>query len=253
MVKINNTNPFNAPVYHKETVTSTMDISRDLAACGEAHGTVITADFQNSGRGRIKGRSWQMESKTNLPFTILLRFPSINNIPKALTLRTGLAVSFAIEDFTPSLKDKVQIKWPNDIMINGKKAAGILCEADDRVVRIGIGVNVAQKEFPSELREKAISVSLAAGTDIAPEDRYKLLEKILANLYSELETGTDWKTRIEKRLYKKGEQVLFIEGAAGSGKEVKGTLTGINKDGELLIQSNKEKKLHTLITGELIL
>ena len=248
-------NPFNAPVYHTETLGSTMEVSRQLASKGEMHGTVITADFQEKGRGRIRGRSWQMERKTSLPFTILLRFPCIKDIPQALTLRAGLAASLAIEDFAPSLAGRVKIKWPNDIVTDNKKMAGILCEAGGGTVHVGIGINFAQKDFPSSLAKKAISVSLAAGVDIDPEKRFCLLEKILASLYSELytEKGKDWRYRLQQRLYKKDEMVTFIEGEAGSGKEIHGQLSGIGENGELLIVPAGEKEPSSFFSGELLL
>jgi BirA family biotin operon repressor/biotin-[acetyl-CoA-carboxylase] ligase len=243
-------NPFNAPVYHEESVSSTMEISRSLAAQGAPHGTVIAADFQSEGRGRIQGRFWRMEKEMSLPFTVLLRYSRIEDIPAALTLRTGLAVSLAIEDFEPVLRDKALVKWPNDIIIGGKKAAGILCEGDG-TVHIGIGINFAQKDFPAELREKAVSIALAAGSDYTPEQRFVLLEKILSRLYDELNGANDWKSRLEQRLYKKDEQVVFIEGAAESGKEVRGRLTGIGEGGELLITADGETPARSFITGEL--
>ena len=232
-------NPFDACVYYEEVVGSTMDVSRKLAAAGEAHGTVIVADYQSAGRGRIKGRVWRMESKVNLAFTILLRFPCTEKIPQAITLRAGLAVSLAIEDFAPSLKDRVKVKWPNDVLIDRKKAAGILCEASDGIVHIGIGVNVGQKEFPVELEQKATSITLAARNVHCTlynehQDRFLLLEKILNKLYTEL-YSIDWKCRLEKRLYKTGEQVLFTEGAADSGNKIEGILCGISEMGEILI------------------
>jgi BirA family transcriptional regulator, biotin operon repressor / biotin---[acetyl-CoA-carboxylase] ligase len=258
-------NPFNAPVYHEETVSSTMDVSRKLARenspCDTPNGTVILADFQESGRGRKQDRKWEMERGANLSFTILLKFSAIEEIPPALTLRAGLAVCLAIEDFEPCLQGLCLIKWPNDILIksvNGggyKKAVGILCEADGGNVHLGIGINTAQKEFPPHLREKAVSIALAAGRDISQEERFELLEKILSRLYNELnaETADNWKPRLEQKLYKKDEQVLFIEGAAGSGKEVKGRLAGITDIGELLIIPDGETNPHSFITGELIL
>ena len=250
-------NPFNAPVYHAETVTSTMDISRELAAAGKPHGTVIIADFQEAGRGRIRDRSWKMEEKEGLSFTLLLRFPRIKDIPGALTLRVGLAVSLAIEDFIPSLKDEVMVKWPNDIIINSKKAAGILCEANDGIVHIGIGINIAQKEFPVTLRQKATSIAIAAGMEIAPGERFCLLEKILVRL-TELQTadgGDVWRSRLEQRLFKNGEQVVFVEGAAYGenqcGNAVSGRMTGIGPGGELLIIPNGETEVRSFISGEL--
>ena len=271
-------NPFNAPVYHEETVTSTMDISRRIALNGEKSGTVITADVQEEGRGRIRGRFWRMEKNQSLAFTILLRYGQIENIPRALTLRTGLAVSLAIEDFISYLKNaeyqnsqnaqinadkpiNILVKWPNDIMINSKKAGGILCEADGGNVYIGIGINVSQNNFPSHLSEKAVSIAFASGININPQDNLELLEKILSRLYDELadekideteNSGIDWKSLLEKRLYKKGEQVIFLEGAADSGREVRGRLTGITDEGELLIIPEGETKPRAFISGELI-
>jgi len=254
MTKLEIKNPFNAPVYHEETVTSTMDVSRALSDSGEPHGTVITTDFQEAGRGRGQDRSWQMNRLENLPFTIMLRYQDIENIPQALTLRTGLAISFAVEDFAPSLRGKVKIKWPNDIMIGDKKNSGVLCEAARGTVHIGVGINVAQREFPPHLREKAVSIALAEDRDIAPGERFSLLEKILKNLYDELEVshGMSWKFRLEERLYKKDECVVFIEGAAGSGKKTEGRLAGITDGGELLILPEGEKNPRSFITGELI-
>jgi BirA family transcriptional regulator, biotin operon repressor / biotin---[acetyl-CoA-carboxylase] ligase len=257
-------NPFNAPVYHEDTVDSTMEVSRMLARRGEPHGTAIAADFQRAGRGRVKGRSWNMEKGSNLAFTILLRFPGIESIPRALTLRAGLALSLAIEDFAPVLAGRVLIKWPNDILIAGsaQKLAGILAEADGGVVHIGMGVNVAQKQFPDFLRNKATSISLAMGAaadrEITAKERFTLLETILACLYNEIETANGeaaggWKSRIESRLYKKGEQISFAEGAADSGNIVSGILTGIGPGGELLITPSGGGEPRSFTAGELVL
>jgi len=276
-------NPFDAPVFFIETVSSTMDISRQLASEGAAHGAVVTADFQEAGRGRIQGRSWEMDRGASLPFTILLRYPRLEEIPSALTLRAGLAVSLAIEDFaSQSIENNellnVKVKWPNDIMIGGKKAAGILCEANDGDVHLGIGINITQSEFPVHLRGKATSIreQLAGSSEqlaISNEQlaknieqlagsgerftksdaRFLLLEMVLARLHEELETekGKNWKSRLEQRLFKKGEQVVFAEGAADSGKIVKGCLAGIGEGGELLITSEGEIKTRAFIAGEL--
>jgi BirA family transcriptional regulator, biotin operon repressor / biotin---[acetyl-CoA-carboxylase] ligase len=259
-------NPFNAPVYYEETVSSTMDVSRNLARenspCGTPygapHGTVILTDFQEAGRGRKQDRRWEMERGENLSFTILFRFSGIEDIPPAITLRAGLAVCLAIEDFAPCLQNSCLVKWPNDIMIKPirgegyKKAVGILCEADGGNVHLGIGINTAQKEFPSHLRDKATSIALAVDRDISQDERYALLEKILLCLYNELNAANNWKPRLEQKLYKIDEQVLFIEGAADSGKEVKGRLAGITESGELLIVPNGETQARPFITGELV-
>lgn len=246
-------NPFGAPVYYLETVESTMEVSRELAQNGEPHGTVIAAGFQKKGRGRLSGRVWLTEKNENLLFTILLRYRCIENIPAAITLRAGIAVSHAVENYAVQLKGNVTVKWPNDIMIGNKKAAGILCEASSEgIVHIGIGVNFAQKQFPPSIEKKAASIAIAAGIDIAPNERFVLLEKILASFYCELAaTQESLKSRLEQRLYKKNEKVIFIEGAAGSGKEITGILCGITETGELLIKVDGEQEERSFITGEL--
>jgi len=253
-------NPFNAPVYHEDTVDSTMEVSRALARNGAPHGTVIAADFQSAGRGRLRERAWHAERGINLAFTILLRFSGVEGIPPALTLRTGLAVSLAIEDFAPALAGCVLIKWPNDIFIAQPsavgKAAGILTEADGGDARIGIGVNVGQKRFPDFLRGRAASIGLALNREIADGERYELLEKILTRLHAEIETSSrgaanDWRGRIEARLYQKGRPVCFVEGPAGSEKTVTGVLSGIGPGGELLLTPDGGSETLSFTTGEL--
>jgi len=251
-------NPFSAPVYHEETVTSTFDAARQLAKQGEVHGTVIAADFQEAGRGR-QNRPWAAEKGKNLLFTILLSYENISSIPVALTLRTGLAVSLAVEDLAPSLAGLVKLKWPNDVMIyavkdeTARKAAGILTETDGKNVFIGVGVNVSQREFPEEYRSKAISIAQAV-PDLAEDSRFSLLEKILVRLYEEIEAPNKpamWRERIMERLYKKGEAVIFAEGAADSNNLIEGTLSGIGPKGELLIIPGGEERERAFMTGEL--
>lgn len=248
-------NPFNAPVWYEETVASTMSSARVLAAEGAAHGAVISAGFQEQGRGRIPRRAWDMDRGTSLPFTILLRYGQSGDIPAALPLRVGLAAALAIEDFVPSLGGAVRVKWPNDIMIGSQKAAGILTEADGGLVFIGVGINVAQKAFPGFLRGKAVSISLAVGRDIPPDARFDLLEKTLTRLYEELENpgghSSGWRGRLEQRLYKKNERVRFVAGEAGSGRVVEGRLAGIGPGGELLITPEGEGEPRAFVTGEL--
>jgi len=254
-------NPFGAPVYHEEIVSSTMDAARAYAAANMAHGTVITADFQEAGRGRLK-RLWNNENGKNLLFTMLLRYKNFSDIPPAITLRTGLAVSFALEDFAPALCGLVKVKWPNDVMIgkNGntvmRKAAGILTETDGKNVFIGVGVNVAQKEFPAEYRSKAVSL-IHVLPDLDADARFPLLEKILERLYFEIEQPQDnlnsssWRQALSQRLYKKGEVVTFADGAAGSDRLITGILRGIGPGGELLIIPKGEEKEKSFTTGEL--
>ena len=248
-------NPFGAPVYHEETVSSTFDIARKFAVQGLPHGTVITADFQDAGRGR-QGRPWVNDRGKCLLFTILLRYGDFSSIPEALALRTGLAVSLAIEDLIPSLKGQVQIKWPNDVMVCSLKLAGILAEGDGNNVFVGVGVNVSQGEFPEECRSKAGSL-IQFAPDLNEDSRIILLEKILLWLHMEIEKPPGalqrhWQESLMGRLYKKGEIVTFVEGAAESSCLIEGTLSGIGSGGELLIIPKGEGKERAFVNGELL-
>jgi BirA family biotin operon repressor/biotin-[acetyl-CoA-carboxylase] ligase len=213
-----------------------------------------------------------MDRGQNLIFTILLRYPAYAAIPPALTLKTGLAVSLALEDFAPPLLGQIRVKWPNDLMIldkggEGRKAGGILTETEGPLVYAGIGVNLAQREFPKELRDKAVSLLTAledwgAGPAFPPpadpaEGPFagaprRLLEKILPRLWEELEGAPEpWKPRLEERLYRRGEPVTFAEGPAGPGRITKGRLAGIGEGGELLIVPEGAGEPRPFITGEL--
>jgi BirA family biotin operon repressor/biotin-[acetyl-CoA-carboxylase] ligase len=252
LLKLNN--PFGAPIYHEETVSSTFDLAHSFAGQDAPHGTVATTDFQEAGRGRLN-RPWVTERGKSLIFTIILRYAGASYIPKALTLRTGLAVSLAVEDLAPALTGSVRVKWPNDVMINARKAAGILTETDGKNVYIGVGVNVAQKEFPEQYRLKAGSI-IHSCPALAENARFTLLEKILLRLYQEIENQPPsmteaWQERLLDRLYKKGETVTFAEGAADSENLVEGVLSGLGPGGELLIIPKGEEKARAFINGEL--
>ncbi|MDR2738447.1 MAG: biotin--[acetyl-CoA-carboxylase] ligase [Treponema sp.] len=260
MKKIPLNNPFSAPVFYLETTLSTMLDARTLASRGEPHGSVVAAGVQDAGRGRTANRVWKAGKGQSLLFTILLRYPGGASFPPGITLRTGLALSLAIEDFAPPLKGLVQVKWPNDVMIplpgSGSnafgKAAGILTEGDGENVYIGIGVNVSQTEFPADIRNKAASIAPALGAPVSAA-RFRLLEAFLNRLHAELTSrqNGNWRERLEERLYMKGRRIRFIPGAAGSGKAVEGILRGIGPGGELLIQSRPGTESEAFVTGEL--
>jgi BirA family biotin operon repressor/biotin-[acetyl-CoA-carboxylase] ligase len=140
-----------------------------------------------------------------------------------------------------------------------------------------MGINMFQAEFPEAYRAKAVSIAMALGElssggfslhGPGPEGRLSLLEKILARLYRELASGEDplpggpaadaagesrpsWRSRLEERLYLKGEQVRFIPGGAGSGELVEGVLQGIGPAGELLILPQGAAEAQPFVTGEL--
>lgn len=273
MKKIDIRNPYGAPVYYCESVVSTMDTARILAAQDEPGGTVITADFQEKGRGR-QGRQWIDEKGRSLLFTVLLKYPDLVSVPKAITLRAGLAAALAVEDFIPELSGSVMVKWPNDLMLvhpqtgnAGKgrpacKTAGILAEYDGSAVFLGMGVNLSQRNFPPELQKKAGSL-LSFYTEEFPGSEipkflsdgsaaFVLLEKILSRFYAEFQDpAPDLRGRLESRLYMRGKPVVFAEGAADSRNLVSGILSGVNDEGGLLIVPDGESKARVFVNGEL--
>ncbi|MDR2149380.1 MAG: biotin--[acetyl-CoA-carboxylase] ligase [Spirochaetaceae bacterium] len=242
-------NPFGGPIFHFSRITSTMDKARQLVQCGQANGTVIVADEQSAGRGRRAGRKWLSPTASNLLFTVIVQVPVI---PAALSLRVGLALAQAIEDFVPALSGTVRIKWPNDCLIDKKKVAGILIESDGSTVFIGMGVNYSQQEFDPVLQEKATSIACACGMDMPPQARFVLLEAILHRFFDEMfASGTEWLKQVEKRLYRKGERVCFHAGGTELFTTVEGKIQGIGSGGELLIECDSGE-LQAFITGEIV-
>lgn len=156
-----NTKTTGQAIHFYETVESTQEIAHKLAREGAQEGTVVIAEQQSKGRGRL-GRAWESPKGTGIWMSIIVR----PNIPPyqapQLTLLTAVAIVQAIQQVTNL---RPEIKWPNDILINGKKLVGILTElqAEADVIQaiiIGIGINVNTKQFPEELKRKATSLLL---------------------------------------------------------------------------------------------
>ena len=161
------------PYLYAAATTSTQDILRD----GDyPHGAVAVAEHQTAGRGR-SGRSWDDAPSTALLFSVLLRPPVMAAVPQ-LSLVVGLAVAEAIEreSDVPAL-----VKWPNDVLIEGSKVAGILLEASggDVICGVGINVNQAEHDLPPVMRMPATSLQLAVGRRF---DRGILLASVLREL-----------------------------------------------------------------------
>jgi BirA family biotin operon repressor/biotin-[acetyl-CoA-carboxylase] ligase len=255
MKLLNIDNPFSAPVFFVEECDSTQIEARNLLAEKPPAGTVVTAAFQSKGRGRGTNRLWKAQAGENLLFTIVFPYENVSAIPKAFTLRVGLAVAEAISNFAPALEKRIRVKWPNDVMIGSKKVCGILAENDGKYILTGIGINLNQFEFPEEIKQKAVSIRQALCEEISAEssalESSKLLEKILPCLQKYVSADADnvWNAALQERLYKRGETVSFIPGQADSSEKVEGILQGIGANGELLIKTETEIK--SFVTGEL--
>jgi BirA family biotin operon repressor/biotin-[acetyl-CoA-carboxylase] ligase len=152
------------------SIGSTNDEAAAWARAGAPAGAVVVADEQTRGRGRL-GRRWHSPAGESLYYSVVLRPPLPPHRVPPLTLAAGVAVAEALLglDVTP------QLKWPNDVLLDGKKVAGVLTEMSsdlDRVhhVVVGIGVNLNTIEFPDELAAIATSVALARGAAVARAD-----------------------------------------------------------------------------------
>lgn len=221
-------NPFGGASLRARVTESTMADARRLAQDGYPSGTVIRADEQTEGRGRVDGRRWASPEGESLLCTVLLRMPPC----PGFTLRVGLAVAHAFDAWLPA-NARTRIKWPNDVLSasSGKKLAGILCENDGEVLYAGTGLNIAQTAFPPELARKATSLALEGCARLPPVD--ELLETYLACLRDALALD-DWQAAVTEKLLYRGERITFLAGDPGKHETLDGTIEGIGPAGELL-------------------
>ncbi|MGA3292642.1 MAG: biotin--[acetyl-CoA-carboxylase] ligase [Candidatus Acidiferrales bacterium] len=172
--------PFARRIYHFFKTDSTNSVALRLGEAGEPHGTIVLAEEQTAGRGRA-GRSWTSERSAGIYCSILLRPPVSPAHAPLLTLVAGLAARDAAADDLDALPD---IRWPNDLLVGGRKFCGILTEMHaepDRIhyAVIGIGVNVNQTKMPGELADTATSLRIATGK---VHSRLELLIRLLRHL-----------------------------------------------------------------------
>lgn len=157
---------FEDKVQHSFAIGSTNAAAMDSAAAGAPEGTVILAEEQTAGRGR-GGHTWHSESSVGIYCSVVLRPNLAPADALKLSLMTGLAVRTAIAEVTGMTAD---LRWPNDLLLNGKKCCGILVEMNAEVTRVryvvvGVGINVNHAEFPAELRELATSLRVESGRE----------------------------------------------------------------------------------------
>lgn len=166
-------------IEYYEALPSTNSEAKNLAREGCAEGTVVVAECQNGGRGRM-GRGWFSPGNKGLWFSVVLR-PPVNPVETPqVTMVAAVAVAAALREHAGV---PAGIKWPNDILLDGQKVCGILVELNaeaDRVnfmvAGVGLNVNIAREEFPPEIREIATSLQIAAGR---PVPRVPLLRALL--------------------------------------------------------------------------
>lgn len=233
------TGRFGRPIHWHRSLESTNTSARSLAAGGAEEGTVVVAERQSAGRGRL-GRSWDSPSGVNLYFSLVLR-PRLpmERIPQ-LTLLLAVALHRALTILDGGLRPA--IKWPNDIFVSGRKLCGILCEMQSEADRAhfvvaGIGINVNQPAFEGELEGTATSIRMETG-------RITSRPALLASVLNHLEPIYDrWQQEDDLSFVQRElEENAFLQGRRVSVERMRGTLegtvTGIAPTGELIITTS---------------
>lgn len=231
-----------APVYFTARTSSTMDDARRLVRQGAPSGTVVVTDFQTAGRGRRAGREWVSPPRESLMFTVALYEPED---PVTRSLVMAVAVSRMLEQ---QFSLDVAVKWPNDVLVRGRKICGILADHEGWLY-LGVGLNLWQTGFPAELAGTATSVAIETRSrpqrhTEALSDRDGLLCTVL-ELYRDVEP--EWHALLSRRLWMAGEEV---EVAVPYGPTLCGRLAGIADDGCLLVDTGR---LHRIAAGEVSL
>lgn len=231
-------------VLYFDTIDSTNTKAQELAEKGYPSGTLVVADKQESGKGR-RGRSWVSPSGTGIFMTLMIK-PDINpNNASMLTLVAALAVAKAITSVTG---EEALIKWPNDIVVNGKKVCGILTEMNAQFdyinhIVVGIGINVHNESFPEEISQMASSLMIEAGGKRF--HRAQIIAETMA--YFEQYYDTFLKTQDLSALVREYDKLLVNRNKSVRVLDPKepfdGKAMGITPKGELIVDTWESRKL----------
>lgn len=236
-------------IYFYEETDTTNNRARELALEGAPEGTLVVAEKQTAGRGR-RGKVWESPLGTGIWMSLVLRPQIMPAEASVLTLLCGLATAEAIEAETGL---SAGIKWPNDILINGKKAVGILTEMDCEMSEVhfvipGIGINVNTASFPPEIAEIATSLYLECGKTVSRRRLvHKVLERLEEHYETFLRTGSfaamleDYRKHcitLGKEVHVLGREPFFAEAL------------DITPEGELLVRRADDGKEEVVFSGE---
>lgn len=219
-------------IHRHTSIDSTMNEARRLAAEGCESGTVVVAEEQTAGHGRF-GRTWHSEAGSGLYVSIVLRHSLAPNDIPVVTLALGLAAVDAIRKTTHLVCD---LRWPNDVLIQSRKCAGILTQMEGSAIIAGIGINVNQAKFPDELNDIATSLRIASG------GRMYSREHLLAELVTNVERYCALLEREGRRpileLFARASS--YVSGRRVdvdlASEVVRGTTAGLNESGFLILR-----------------
>ena len=244
------TRKFGCEVRHFDTIGSTMDEAFQLALAGAAEGTVVVAEAQTKGRGRL-GRHWTSPRSRGIYFSLILRPRIPPSLTPMLTLAAAVALSEAVAKVVPAVDPR--IKWPNDILVSGKKLCGILTELRaeiDRVEYVIVGVGINVNNLATQLLPEATSLRVEAG-HVVP--RVVLFQEVLRHFevrYAAFLKGgagavlPEWK----KRSATLGVRVRFME----RGEQHIGIAEDLAEDGGLIVRL-PDGKCVKRIAGDILL
>ena len=240
---------FGKRIFHFFRTDSTNRVALELGHAGEPEGAVVLAEEQTAGRGR-GGRAWHSERATGIYVTLLLR-PKLAPVQAPLlTMMAGLSAHSAVQALTGL---EVDLKWPNDLLVRGRKLGGILTEmhaepGQIRFVIVGIGLNVNQQKFPGELANLATSLRAETGK---PQSRMQLLVRLLHEFESDYnrflrEGVATVVARFESvSSYARGKRVRVTNGT----ESYVGTTAGLGPEGLLQVERDGGQ-LMTVIAGD---
>jgi BirA family transcriptional regulator, biotin operon repressor / biotin---[acetyl-CoA-carboxylase] ligase len=226
------------------STASTMKDAAALAARGEPHGTTVVAEEQTAGIGR-HGHSWHSEFGCGLYLSIILRAALPADTLPLLTMALGLATQGAVDGVADVRCD---LRWPNDVMLNEKKVAGIMVQAVEGALIAGIGINVNQTAFPEDLRAIATSLRIETGAEQSKEallDRAVMEALSYTALLGDRGKGPILKQFEARSSYVSGKKV----DVALRDRSISGVTAGLDDSGFLRVQTNSG--IETIIAGGL--
>jgi BirA family biotin operon repressor/biotin-[acetyl-CoA-carboxylase] ligase len=244
-----NTRELGRVVHHHETVPSTNELAFKLATDGAGHGELVVAEEQTAGRGR-RGRTWASPPGVNLHASVIIR----PDLPPYRAPEMTLVAAVALAETLQEAGAEAHIKWPNDILVNGKKIAGILTElsADsDRihflVLGIGVNLNASADQLPKEVAEQATSLMRVRGKKVP---RALFTAALLSHLEDWVERHATEGFEPVRQVWRQMSSTLGHEVLVKSEKrELKGVAEDIDESGALLLRT-PEGTLERILAGD---
>ncbi len=236
-------------IHHYYKIGSTNSEAMRAAAEGAPEGSVFLAEEQLSGRGR-GAHTWHSARSTGIYCSVILRPVMPPSDALIFSLAAGLAVRAAVAEIAPQLK--VDLKWPNDVLLNNKKFCGILTEMNAEVTRVrhlvvGIGINVNQAKFPAELRDIATSLRIETGTEWSRVELCAALLKSLDREYRNLVEDEGARAAILRRFEESSSSVRGQKVSVEENGGLTGVTEGLDERGFLRVRT--ENGLQTVVSG----